>query len=115
MADALLQEAVLLATDPLNMHGDAPLQRAEQLLRDGACARGCLHAMVELHELYFEATDSGSEAYACAVRNTLHLIPLLLDAGDIVTPQMLQSAKYNCAPEITAMLHRTLNGDFESP
>ena len=115
MADALLQEAVLQATDPLNTHGDAPLQRAEQLLRDGACARGCLQAMVELHELYFEATDVASATYTCALRNAQHLIPLLLHAGDTVTPQMLQSAKYNCAPLITEMLHHALNGDFDTP
>ena len=104
MAESVLLESVMQATDPLHHHGNAPLKRAVELLHAGANARGCLQAMVELHELYFEATDASTASYEHALRNALHLIPLLLRAGDTVTPQMLQSAKYNCAPEITALL-----------
>lgn len=104
MAESVLLESVLQATDPLHHHSDAPLKRAVELLHAGANARGCLQAMVELHELYFEATDANSGAYEQALRNALLLIPMLLRAGDTLTPRMLQSAKYNCAPEITALL-----------
>ena len=104
MAEPVLLESVLQATDPLHHHGDAPLKRAVELLHAGANARGCLQAMVELHELYFEATDVSSATYEQALRNALLLVPMLLRAGDVVTRQMLQSAKYNCAPEITALL-----------
>lgn len=104
MADSALLDAVLQATDPLHHHGEAPLKRAVQLLSTGANARGCLQAMVELHEFYFEATDASAASYEHALRNALLLVPMLLRAGDTVTPQMLQSAKYNCAPEITALL-----------
>lgn len=104
MADSALLDAVLQATDPLHYHADAPLQRAVQLIRSGMDARGCLQAMVELHELYFEATDVSSATYVQALRNALLLVPMLLRAGDVVTRQMLHSAKYNCAPEITALL-----------
>lgn len=100
----LLQYLVLRATDPLHPCDEQAAHLAQILLAQGEKAHGCLNAIVERDELYFEATDPQSPHYAAAIQNALVLIPLLRTAGDRLSDQHFSSAKYNCAPAIQALL-----------
>ncbi len=100
----LLDCVVLQAVHPLTpAQGDAlPVIRA--LLSEGADASRTLDHLVDLHELCFEATAQDTPPYRQAVNHATGIIPLLINAGAIISPAALDSAKYNCDPRIQALL-----------
>ncbi|MBQ3240955.1 MAG: hypothetical protein IJB00_07215 [Akkermansia sp.] len=113
--ETALQLAVLSATDTIfPRQGDAlPIVRL--LLQHGADAKGCLNAIVERHELNFEATDRNSPAYSTAVDHAVELIPLLSAAGDTISAEALSSARYNCDPAIQQALRQVKQTPIELP
>ena len=113
--ETALQLAVLAATDTIHPQQDAAMQIAQLLLQNGACASGCLNAMVNQHELYFEATDQRSPIYSAAVVNATELIPLLSAAGDTISKKALNSARYNCSPSIQQALRQVPTTPSELP
>lgn len=102
--ETALQLAVLAATDSIHPQQGNPLSISRLLLQNGADATGCLNAMVEQHELYFEATDRDSPIYQTAVAHAVELIPLLAAAGDTVSKEARDSARYNCDVAIQRVL-----------
>lgn len=102
--ETAIQLAVLAATDTIHPQQGDTMQIVQLLLQNGADASGCLNAMVEQHELYFEATDQHSSIYSAAVSNATALIPKLAAAGDTISKEALDSARYNCDPTIQQAL-----------
>lgn len=104
--ETALQLAVLSATDTISPRQGDALPIVRLLLQHGAEAKGCLNAIVERHELNFEATDRDSPAYSTAVAHAVELIPLLSAAGDTISAEALSSARYNCDPAIQQALRQ---------
>ena len=113
--ETALQLAVLSATDTISPRQGDALPIVRLLLQHGADARGCLNAIVERHELNFEATDRDSPAYSTAVAHSVELIPLLSAAGDTISAEALSSARYNCAPAIQQALMQVKQTPVELP
>ena len=95
---------ILLATNPLGAVGENPLPIIRKLLEAGADVTQSLDHIVNLHELYFEATAQNSREYRQAVDNATDIIPALLSAGAVISQSALDSAKYNCDPRIQTLL-----------
>lgn len=98
-----LQQAVLAATDTIHPPRGNPMA-VVRLLLPKSSVEGCIDAIVDQHELYFEATDPQSDIYQNAVTRTTELIPLLAAAGDTISSAALDSARYNCDPSIQRVL-----------
>ena len=113
--ETALQLAVLSATDTISPRQGDALPIVRLLLQHGADARGCLNAIVERHELNFEATDRDSPAYSTAVAHAVELIPLLSAAGDTISAEALSSARYNCDPAIQQALRQVKQTPIELP
>lgn len=110
-----LKYAILAATDTLHTPPGNPVQIARILLQAGADAGGCLDAIVQQHELLFEATEQDSPVCRAAVCRTAELIPLLAAAGDTISTSALNSARYNCAPIIQQALFQVKQTPVELP
>ncbi len=113
--ETALQLAVLNATDTIQLRQGDALPIARLLLQHGADAKGCLNAIVERHELNFEATDRDSPSYSTAVAHAVELIPLLSAAGDTISAEALSSARYNCDPAIQQALMQVKQTPIELP
>lgn len=113
--ETALQTAVLAATDPIHLPQGEPMAVVYLLLQNGASAKGCLDAMVEQHELDFEATDPQSAVYQAAVQRATELIPQLAAAGDTIGSAALDSARYNCDPAIQRVLAQVKQTPPELP
>ena len=113
--ETALQLAILSATDTISPRQGDALPIVRLLLQHGADARGCLNAIVERHELNFEATDRDSPAYSTAVAHAVELIPLLSAAGDTISAEALSSARYNCDPAIQQALMQVKQTPVELP
>lgn len=113
--ETALQLAVLSATDTIHPRQGDALPIVHLLLQHGADAKGCLNAIVERHELNFEATDRDSPAYSTAVAHAVELIPLLSAAGDTISAEALSSARYNCDPAIQQALMQVKQTPVELP
>ena len=113
--ETALRLAVLSATDTISPRQGDALPIVRLLLQHGAEAKGCLNAIVERHELNFEATDRDSPAYSTAVAHAVELIPLLSAAGDTISAEALSSARYNCDPAIQQALRQVKQTPIELP
>lgn len=113
--ETALQLAVLSATDTISPRQGDALPIVRLLLQHGADAGGCLNAIVERHELNFEAADRDSPAYSTAVAHAVELIPLLSAAGDTISAETLSSARYNCDPAIQQALTQVKQTPVELP
>lgn len=95
---------ILMATNPLGAEVENPLPIIRKMIEAGADVSQTLDHMVNLHELYFEATTQESPAYKQAVSNATAIIPELIQAGAGISQEAWDSAKYNCAPRIQELL-----------
>ena len=100
---SVLEETVLAATDPLHGPTEGALERAHELLTRGTPVDYIIDSMVERDELVFEAVETPNRQ---AVENALELLPLLARAGATISQESLDSARYNCPPDLQKELQK---------
>lgn len=100
---SVLEEAVLAATDPLRGPTEGALEQARELLTRGTPVDYIVDSMVERDELVFEAVETPNRQ---AVENALELLPLLARAGATISQESLDSARYNCPPDLQKELQK---------